>query len=154
SVPVHLTTSQRVVRAQSLVKHPGFTQHFRLFALASGGPEAKDHAFTVDTLTRHVQTLLAALERLEQQGYAFRARRVNLLATEARAKLADRIAEAFGASATREPLTHAYYSGGIRFQLWVTDCDGNSIPLIDGGSFDWLAKLASNRRAVFVASGM
>jgi hypothetical protein len=29
-----------------------------------------------------------------------------------------------------------------------------SIPLIDGGAFDWVAKLASNRRLVFVASGM
>jgi len=27
------------------------------------------------------------------------------------------------------------------------------VPLIDGGAFDWLAKLVSNRRAVYVATG-
>jgi hypothetical protein len=31
--------------------------------------------------------------------------------------------------------------------------DGAKIPLIDGGAFDWLRKLASNQLA-FVASGM
>jgi len=37
--------------------------------------------------------------------------------------------------------------------LWVTAPDGSAIPLIDGGAFDWLAKLTSNRRAVYIASG-
>jgi hypothetical protein len=37
--------------------------------------------------------------------------------------------------------------------LWVTAPDGALIPLFDGGVFDWLAKLTSNRRAVYVASG-
>jgi hypothetical protein len=27
------------------------------------------------------------------------------------------------------------------------------LPLVDGGAFDWVAKLGSNRRAVYVASG-
>jgi hypothetical protein len=27
------------------------------------------------------------------------------------------------------------------------------VPLFDGGTFDWLAQLTSNRRAVYVASG-
>jgi hypothetical protein len=50
-------------------------------------------------------------------------------------------------------LDHAYYSGGVRFELWVTAADGAEIPLIDGGAFDWLQKLAVDRRAVFIASG-
>lgn len=29
-----------------------------------------------------------------------------------------------------------------------------SIPLIDGGAFDWVAKLAANRKLVFVASAI
>jgi trehalose-6-phosphatase len=32
--------------------------------------------------------------------------------------------------------------------------DGTEIPLVDGGAFDWLAKLTSNRRAVYIASGL
>jgi hypothetical protein len=35
----------------------------------------------------------------------------------------------------------------------VTHADGGERFLIDGGVFDWLAKLLANRRAVFVATG-
>jgi hypothetical protein len=127
--------------------------HFRIFVLASGGTETKDHGFTVDTVTRRVRTMLGALDRLERHGYAFGARRVDILATPERAALGDRIASDLGAIATRKPLDHAYYSGGLRTMLWVTSPEGAAVPLVDGGVFDWLAKLASNRRAVFVATG-
>lgn len=153
SRPAHFATSQRVVRAQPVPKLPGYAQHYRIFVLASGGVEAKDHGFTVQTLVLHIQTMLAALQRLELVGYLFGAPRVEILATKARAAVADRIAESCGALASRKPLEHAYYSGGLRYQVWVTAPDGSELPLIDGGAFDWLSKLTSNRRAVFVASG-
>lgn len=78
---------------------------------------------------------------------------MEILATPQRQALADRIAEALGELASRQPLEHAYYSGGLRYQIWVTAPSGASLPLVDGGAFDWLAKLASNRRAVYVATG-
>jgi hypothetical protein len=150
---VHLATSQRVVRAQPVPKAAGYAPHFRIFVLASGGPEAKDHAFTVETMVRHVRTMLGALDRLESHGYSFGARRVDVLATTERAALGDRIASALGSIAARRPLEHPYYSGGLRYMLWVTAPDGAEMPLVDGGTFDWLAKLTSNRRAVYVATG-
>jgi hypothetical protein len=153
---VHLATSQRVVRAQPAPKFPGAAQHFRLFALGSGGIEAKDHAFTVETLARHVRALTAGLDRLEQHGYAFGARRVDVLATPERAALGDRVAAALGGvvATERKVLAHAYYSGGLRFMYWVTTPEGAALPLADGGAFDWLARLLSNRRAVYVGSGL
>ena len=96
--------------------------------------------------------MLRALDSLERDGYAFGARRIDVLATPARRALGARIAGELGA--TLKPLEHAYYSSGIRYQLWATAPDGTEIPLGDGGSFDWLAQLTSNRRAVFVASGI
>jgi hypothetical protein len=36
----------------------------------------------------------------------------------------------------------------------VRTVDGSDVPLIDGGAFDWVGKLAANSRLVFVASGM
>lgn len=151
---VHLTTCQRVVRAQPVPRLPGYSQHFRIFVLASGGPETQDHGFTVGATLRHVRVMLDALDRLERQGYTFGRRAVSVLATPERARLGDRIAEDLGAIATRELLDHPYYSGGLRYQIRVTAPDGVELPLIDGGSFDWLAQLCSNRRAVSVASGM
>jgi hypothetical protein len=152
--PVHLATSQRVIRAQPIPKLPGYASHFRIFVLASGGLETPNHAFTATTVERHIRTMLAALDLLEHDGYAFGARRVDLLATPARAALADRIAASFDTPTIhRKPLEHLYYSGGLRYMLWVTAPDGTDVPLIDGGTFDWLTKLTSNRRAVYVASG-
>jgi hypothetical protein len=151
--PVHLATSQRVIRAQPVPKLPGYAPHFRIFVLASGGSETRDHAFTVETLVRHVRTMLGALDRLEKHGYQFGVRRVDILATAERAATGDRVADALGEIATRGPLDHAYYSGGLRYTVWATAADGTHLPLIDGGAFDWLVKLASNRRAVFIATG-
>jgi hypothetical protein len=150
---VHLATSQRVLRAQPVPKLPGHSQHFRLFVLASGGREAKDHAFTVNTIVLHIRTLLRGLERLEQHGFSFGRRRVDIRATPERQAVGDRVAELLGVDAARKPLEHPYYSGGLRYQIWVTAPDGSEAPLVDGGAFDWLAKLASNARAVYIATG-
>jgi len=147
-----LAASHRVLRAQPVPRLPGYAQHFRLFALASGGVERQDHAFTVDSVALHVRTLLAGLERLAQHGYAVGRHRVEILATSERRALGDRLADLLGA--TRGTLDHPYYSGGLRYRIWVTAPDGTESPLADGGTFDWVGRLASNRRAVFVASGL
>jgi len=150
---VHLATSHRVLRTQPFPRGKGHTQHFRMFALASAGQERPGHGFTVSALLLHIRTLLGALDSLEQHGYSFGARRVDLLATPGRESIAQRVAEPLGARAAVRPLEHAYYSGGLRYMLWVTAPDGAETPIIDGGAFDWLQQLSSDRRAVFVASG-
>jgi hypothetical protein len=153
--PVKLATCQRVLRAQALPNKPGLTQHFRIFALATGGRETKDHALAVAALVEHVRTMLAALERLERAGYAFGARRLELLTTPERSALGDRVAAALPEIAVaRKALEHPYYSAGVRYMLWVTTPSGAELPLADGGAFNWLGRLTTNRRNVFVASGM
>jgi len=152
---VRLATCHRCVRAQALPPdRPEFTQHFRIFCLATAGREREGHAFVADALAEHVAVHLAALQRLEQHGYSFPERRVRVLATPARASLGDRLAAAVGAApVTREPLDHAYYDG-VRFLVCARTPAGDEVPLIDGGAFDWLGKLAANRKLAFVASGM
>jgi hypothetical protein len=141
-VDVHLATSQRVIRAQPVPKQPGYAQHFRLFALGSAGVERKDHAFTIETIALHVRTILAGLTGLEQHGYALGRRRVEILASQERYRLGDQLAELLGAD--RQSLEHPYYSGGLRYRIWVTGPDGEELPLADGGTFDWLSQLAAN----------
>ena len=149
---LHLATSHRVVRAQPVPRQPGYSQHFRLFALGSAGIERKDHAFTMETFALHVRTMLAGLSRLEQQGYALGKRRVEILASPERQHLGDQLADVLDAE--HQLLEHAYYSGGLRYRIWVTAPNGEELPIADGGSFDWLSQLASNRRAVFIGSGL
>ena len=149
---VHLATSHRVVRAQPVPRLPGHAQHFRLFALASGGVERQDHAFTIATLALHVRTLLDGLARLEQHGYAIGRRRVEILASPRKMRIGERLAALLQAELA--PLEHPYYSSGLRYRIWVAAPDGEELPLGDGGSFDWLDRLAANRRAVFIGSGL
>ncbi len=149
---IHLTTTQRVIRAQPVPDKPGFAQHFRIWVLASAARERKDHAFAVAALTEHIETMLRALDSLEADGHDFGVRRIDLLAREDRAAIADRVASAVGAQ--RKVLDHAYYSGGVRYMLWVTNKEGHEVPLGDGGLFDWVARLTHNQRNVYVASGL
>jgi hypothetical protein len=52
-----------------------------------------------------------------------------------------------------DTLEHDYYAG-LRFMISARTPAGEDIPFIDGGAFDWMAKLTQNRKHVFVASGL
>ncbi len=149
-----LVTSHRCVRAQEIPKRRGLTASFRIFCLASAGLERQNHTFLVDAVVEHMTIMLCALDRLEQHGFVFRDRRITVLATQERAALGDRVAATLGRPVARVLLEHPYYNRGLRFQIAARSSDGGEMPLIDGGAFDWVAKLTSNRRAVYVASGL
>ncbi|HEX6573169.1 MAG TPA: hypothetical protein VF055_14185, partial [Steroidobacteraceae bacterium] len=118
------------------------------------GHEQQNRELTSGELAEHINTHLSALSRLGQNGYAVAGRSVRILSTAKNAELAERIAtKVYGAQIAYHPLDHAYYDG-IRFTIDVQAPDGAEIPLIDGGAFDWLRKLSSNDKLVFVASAM
>ena len=151
---VRLATSHRCVRAQPIPQRRGHTATFRIFCLASAGIERQNHSVLVDAAVEHITVMLRALDQLEQHGFEFPARRITVLARDDRRTLGDRIAATVGqAEVARVPLEHPYYNQGIRFQIASRSNEGIEIPLIDGGAFDWVARLTANRRAVFVASG-
>jgi len=151
---VRLATSHRCVRAQEIPKRRGLTANFRIFCLVSAGFERQNHAFVVDAVAEHMTSMLHGLDQLEQHGFAFPDRRITVLATEQCSALGDRIIAMVGRPAARAVLEHPYYNKGLRFQMAARANDGTEIPLVDDGAFDWLAKLTSNRRAVYVASGL
>ena len=151
---VRLATSHRCVRAQEIPKRRGLTANFRIFCLVSAGLERHNHAFIVEAVVEHMRSMLDGLDHLEQHGFAFPDRRITVLATEQYSALGDRIVAMLGRPAARAVLKHPYYNKGVRFQMAARSNDGTEIPLVDGGAFDWVAKLTSNRRAVYVASGL
>ena len=154
SATIRLATSHRCVRAQALPAQSGFARHFRMFCLAAAAREQQDHGFLVDAVVEQIETMRRALDRLEQHGYAFPARRIEVLASPEWAAVGDRIAARVrGPDVRRSVLEHRYYHG-IRFRIDAPRAPGELVPLIDGGAFDWVGRLASNRRLTFVASGM
>jgi len=152
---VRLATSHRCVRAQAIPRQPGFTAHFRIFCLATAGVEQQNHKRVVDAITEQITVMIGALDQLEQHGFSFPDRRITLLTTSERAALGDRIVAALEDYAVaRAVLEHPYYNHGLRFQIAARSNEGIELPLIDGGAFDWVGKLTSNSRAVYVASGL
>jgi hypothetical protein len=152
---VRLATSHRCIRAQPIPKRRGHTANFRIFCLASSAIERPNHGFVVEATVEQITSMLRALDRLEQHGFAFPERRITVLTRSDRISLGDRIAAQLeGAVVTRGELDHPYYNQGLRVQIAARSSDGIEIPIIDGGAFDWVAKLTSNRKAVFVASGL
>ncbi len=152
---VRLATSHRCVRAQPVPKRRGLTANFRIFCLGSAGLERQNHAFVVDAVAEQMTIMLHALDRLEQHGFSFPERRITVMTTENRVAVGDRIAALLGGvSVTRALLEHPYYNLGVRFQIAARSHEGVAVPLIDGGAFAWVARLTSNRRAVYAASGL
>ena len=150
---VRLASSHRCVRAQTFPDQPGFAAHFRMFCLVSAGHERENREFLSGALAEHINTHLAALERLGQHGYLTQHRTVRLLATEQNRQLAERVASGVNADVRHQVLEHPYYDG-IRFMIDLRTPGGAEIPMIDGGAFDWLRKLGSNSKLTFVASAM
>jgi len=72
STTVRLCASHRVIRLQSF-DAPGFTPHFRLFALVSAGRAAASHGFEVDELREHCAAYLRLFRELnEKRGFSIR----------------------------------------------------------------------------------
>ena len=106
-------------------------------------------------MAEHIKIMLHALDHLEQHGFAFPERRITVLTREDTAALGDRIVAMLGGGVVaRALLEHSYYNRGLRFQIAARSSEGIETPLVDGGAFDWVARLMSNRRAVYVASGL
>ncbi|MET0385650.1 MAG: hypothetical protein ABW321_06810 [Polyangiales bacterium] len=156
--PVRLCTLHQTLRAQSFPARAGYSRHFRLFALADAGSGTGEDGFEVEALTRHLAVFDRLFDALERElGYVCPERALIVRATDPRNVLADRLIQRVRAqlphvTVTREPLEQAYYDG-IRVMFGARNQAGAFVPIGDGGIFDWLAHLTSNRRFRFVASG-
>ncbi|MEO0602850.1 MAG: hypothetical protein AAF211_15525, partial [Myxococcota bacterium] len=146
--PIALATAARVVRCQPL-KSEGHTRHFSLFAAATAGRDRDSRRFAVRVLADHVALHRAILEA----AMPGRLGAIRIATTDAYRRSAEGLADTCrddGLEVQLEPLSHRYYHG-LRFQLLVR-LGAATIALTDGGLFDWMRTLASDRKEQFVAS--
>jgi hypothetical protein len=157
-LPVRLCTVHQTLRAQSIPVKAGHSRHFRLFATAEAGVATAEDGFEVAALARAIGVFDRLFDLLERDaGCSFPKRRLVLRATEQRDLLAQRLREQLAktlphVNVEREPFDQRYYDG-VRFMFHAQGRAGDSIPIGDGGVFDWVARLTSNQRFRFVASG-
>lgn len=154
---VRLCTVHQVLRAQPLPPQPGFSRHFRLLAMAEAGRGRPDDGFEVDAVVRHVGVYDALFDAAERLGCAAPARRATIYASATRAVLARRVRERLVASFPHvafheEPFESRYYDG-LRVFFGARAASGAHVPLADVGLFDWVARLAANRKLRLIASG-
>lgn len=161
---VHLATAHRCTRAQAPPAGRGYAAHFKLFALASGGHERAGHGFVVDSVVEHLRVYLRALRQLQAGGWNVGTQRLVLLAAPGREVVAERVMKALALKEPQafealhpatEALQHAYYDGGLRFRIDVGPAAGEPLlPMVDGGVFRWLQRLASQHKLAFVGSAI
>ncbi|PJA46444.1 hypothetical protein CO173_01620 [Candidatus Uhrbacteria bacterium CG_4_9_14_3_um_filter_41_35] len=69
---INLTTSGHVLRLQPFDKDRGYTQHFNLFALCSGGRHlVSKGGFVIPALNKHISALLDVMSALHKAGHIF-----------------------------------------------------------------------------------
>ncbi len=156
--PLRLCTVHQTLRAQPLPPAPGFSRHFRLFALTEAGDGLPDDGFEVEAIARMVGVFDRLFDAATSElGCRFPNRRALVRTTPAREALGQRLLERLRAAlpaveVTRAPLEQAYYHGA-RVMFGADSRAGVHLPIGDVGVFDWLARLTANRRRRFVAGG-
>jgi hypothetical protein len=153
---VRLCAVHQVVRAQRFAKKAGYAQHFKMLALATAGHARPDHALEVEAFLDHLGVFLRLVRAWEDLGWRVPKPTATLLtAPRAQAigdRLRRRLQEVPRLAVTDAPLESGYYDG-VRLLLGAETATGQPVNLSDTGLFDWAAKLTSNRRMRFIASG-
>jgi len=151
---LRLCTIARLVRCQPL-KAAHHTRHFSLFAAVTAGRARDSRVFAEAHLREHI-TLHRALHQAalgEHPGAP--ATRLVLYATEPYQAVAEALVAHFSNEIPEgrvESLDNPYYSG-LRFQVWIRIGD-EEFPISDGGRFDWMQTLCSDRKEQLVTSAL
>ncbi len=160
STPIHLATSQRLVRAQRF-NDPRALAHFATFALCSAGRDPGRFGFELETIRLHIGFYLRALRA--QLGIAA-GLRVSVT------PLVEALSTASIEAGVLGPLRAAYpgvdcgfdlertrgrgYYDGLCFHIHVAGRADGWLELADGGSVPWTRALLSNAKERLVVSGI
>jgi len=157
---VRLATVHQTLRAQSVANDDGaHSRHFRMLALADGGPGLPDDGFEVQAAVRHLQTYDRLFDACERElGVSFPRRRITVRVDARGPALEERLVHRLTATLPHielntEPLESRYYDG-LRVGFGAEGRAGEFVEIADLGRFDWVAQLTSDRRNRFVASGL
>ena len=155
---VRMATIHQVVRPQRFGAKKGYTQHFRMFALAHAGRARAEHGFEVDAILGLLGVFVRLVDTCTMHGCRFGARRATLFAGERPSdraiaeRVRARIAQMKDLALEEAPLASTYYAG-VRVLFNASTLSGDDVQLGDVGLFDWVAKLTSNNKMRFAAAG-
>lgn len=154
---VRLCTVHQVVRAQALPPIPGYSRHFRMLALGEAGRALPEERLEVEAMGRAAHTFEKLLDSVSRVSARASDRVAVIHALPSRRALGDRLEGHLAAVApsfrlSRDEAVDRYYAGA-RVTLHATTPSGDALNIADIGTFDWVAKLTSNRSNRYVAAG-
>jgi hypothetical protein len=138
--PVRLCAVGRTLRLQPF-DMPGYTPHFRLFALVSAG---RGGTFVADEIAAHLRVYSTLLDALREYGSDHQD-----VALELSGVRLDLPGTTFDPD-RQEGLN--YYDGPM-LRVSITDREGIRYPIADGGTVPWTQRLLSNAKERLVISG-
>ncbi|MBN1934044.1 MAG: hypothetical protein JW934_05245 [Anaerolineae bacterium] len=160
--PVKLCASQRVIRAQ-VFDGPASFAHFRLLSLCTAGRDRGSYRFEADALKEQIGFYLDLIQVCQQKGFAigqvrgivtaFDEIRVEALSSEVITPLAAQY-EGVAITLDADDTNKQGYYCSARFQIRISDMDGNDYLIVDGGFTDWTQQLLSNHKERLLISGM
>ena len=157
---VDLCAAGRVLRMQPFA--PGWSQHFALFSLVSGGRAEAGHGFELAALRRQIEVYLRMLRELCERGVTLDEVAVEVAGDQPRLERIEEVVFAplamhhkdvrFTIDRTRTAA--ASYYRGLMLNVAVRPRGRESLSVADGGATDWAARLLSDRREQMVVSGI
>lgn len=160
AAPVHLATSQRVLRGQKYA-NLNLAPHFSLFALCSAGRDRETLRFELTALSLHIRFYVRALRAFLGADVPLRVSVTDFHVPMREALLEALIDGVVGAgdgnvvgTLDHERTQGKGYYRDLCFHIYATGQDGGELELADGGAVDWMQRLLSNAKERLVISGI
>ena len=157
---VNLSAIHRHVRSQKF-DFEGFTPHFKIASLVSGGRDMGNYDFEVAIIVKQANSYIDFLHDILPYSLRFK---MTLLAnendarTEGLEKACKRIlSNVTPVSASKlkiVPQSSNEYYRGLRFNISLVIANGQVFEIIDGGSVDWTQQLLQNKKERLIISGI
>ncbi len=138
--PVRLCTVGRTLRLQPF-DMPGYSPHFRLFALVSAG---RGGDFVRDEIATHLRVYSTLLDALREYGSDH---------TDVGLELSGVPLDLPGTTFDPDRQEGLNYYDGPMLRISITDREGIRYPIADGGAVPWTQRLLSNAKERLVISG-
>ena len=158
--PVHLATSHRLLRGQSISPRPGRLQHFRLFSLCSAGRDSGNLRFETEALRLHIGFFLSTFKKFLGSRTTFRVAVSDFRSESPRSVVKSGVIEKLRSihngvriEFEQDRKQGRRYYGELCFKIFATPLKGKDLELVDGGDVNWTQKLLNNAKERLVISG-
>ncbi len=157
---LHLSAAHRHVRGQQF-DFPGFTPHFKIISLVSGGRDRGNYRFELDTIAMHTNTYFHMLQKewgIEPERLAFKGTLMveGMENWQEKEQAYQQMIEKMDIPAkkweVKQQKNNLYYKS-FRFNITL-NLGGRIYEIIDGGSVDWTQQLLHSKKERLVISGV